>query len=66
MAGQIKAMIDKIVAERSKGNPILASTTTTKLILKGFDPDAYSSTSPDEPAAIARLRQIAVDLNVTL
>jgi hypothetical protein len=66
MAGQIKMMIDQIIEERSKGNALLVSTTQTKLILKGFDPVKYDASSPDDPAVIARLRQVAADLNVTL
>jgi len=66
MAGQVKALLDRIVAERSQGNPILVATTRTKLILKGFDPEKYDASSPDDAAVIARLRQLAAELNVTL
>ena len=66
MAGQIKAMIDRIIEVRSQGTALLASTTQTKLILKGFDPSRYDANSPDDPAVLARLRQVAADLNVTL
>jgi hypothetical protein len=66
MAGQAKMMIDRIIEERSKGNAILASTTHTKLILKGIDPTRYDATSPDDPQLIARLRQLAAEFNVTL
>lgn len=66
MAGQIKEMIDRIVSQRSNGNSILVNTTKTKLILKGIQPDDYTSSSPDDPAVIARLRQIAAELEVTL
>lgn len=66
MAGQVKAMIDQIVEQRSKGNAVLAMTTKTKLILKGFDPDKYDASSPDDPALIARLRGLAAELNISL
>ncbi len=66
MAGQIKAMIDQIIQQRSKGNSVLASTTTTKLILQGIDPAKFTAASPDDPAVIAKLRQLASDLSVTL
>ena len=65
MAGQIKSMMDHIIKERGKGSVILESTTHTKLILKGFDPGKYDASSPDDPAVIARLRQVAAELNVT-
>jgi hypothetical protein len=66
MAGQAKVMIDRIIEERSKGNALLASTTHTKLILKGIDPSRYDATTPDDPQVIARLRQLAAEFNVTL
>jgi hypothetical protein len=66
MPGQVKVMIDRIIEQRSKGNAVLASTTQTKLILKGFDPARYDASTPDDPLVLAQLRQIAADLNVTL
>ena len=66
MADQVKVLIDRIIQERSKGNAVLASTTQTKLILKGFDPAKYDSNSPDDPQVIARLREVAAELSVTL
>ena len=66
MAGQIKAMIDQIIAERSQGNAVLASTTSTKLILKGLDPSKYGADSPDDPQIIEKLRQVAAEFSVTL
>ena len=66
MAGQIKVMIDRIITERSKGSAALAATTRTKLILKGVEPDEYTAASPDDPAVLGRLREIAAELNVSL
>jgi hypothetical protein len=66
MAGQVKAMIDRIIEERSKGSVILASTTHTKIILKGIDPSKYDANSPDDPVVIARLRELAAELSVAL
>jgi hypothetical protein len=66
MAGQIQSMIDKIIAERSRGNATLATTTRTKLMLKGIDPGKWTATSPDDAAMVARVRQVATELNVSL
>jgi hypothetical protein len=66
MAGQIKHMLDAIIAQRSKGNAILVMTTKTKLILKGVDPDRYGSKSLDDPAVVARIKQIAAELGVSV
>ncbi len=59
-------MIDSILDQRAKGNPTLRTTTKTKLILKGVDPDRYTAASPDDDAVIAKLRSIAADLGVRL
>ena len=66
MAGQIRVMIDRIIAERSKGNPVLVTTTKTKLVLKGLDPAQYDANSPDDPMVIARLREVAAEFSITL
>jgi hypothetical protein len=64
MAGVIKRMIDSMVEQRARGNPTVALTTKTKLVLKGLNPDRFSASSPDDPATIAKLRAIATDLGV--
>ncbi len=66
MPGQIKTMIDKIIAQRSKGNVVLVNTTKTKLLLKGIDPDKFGAASPDDAAIIARLQTLANEFSVTL
>ena len=64
MAGVIKRMIDSIVEQRAKGNATIALTVQTKLVLKGLNPDRFNASSPDDPAVIAKLKAIAVDLGV--
>jgi hypothetical protein len=66
MAGQIKRMIDSIVQQRAKGNPVLEDTTRIKLTIKGVDPTGYNSFSPDDPAIIAQLKTIAVELGIRI
>ncbi len=66
MAGQIKRMINTIIGQRSKGNPTIALTTKTKLVLKGINPERFDSLSPDDPVVIARLTQIAAELGIRL
>ena len=66
MAGLIKSMIDSIISQRAKGNATLALTTKTKLVLKGINPERYSSASPDDPAVIAKVQAIAQELGVRL
>jgi hypothetical protein len=66
MAGQIKRMLERIVDERGKGDDVLRMLTRAKLILKGFDPGRYTLTSPEDPATIARVKQVARELGVML
>ena len=66
MPGKIKRMIDEIVAKRSKGNETIMFTTRTKLILKGIDPEDYSETTADDPDTVAKLKEIAETMGVTL
>ena len=64
MAGQIYNMIQKIVAEKSKGNQVIASSVKTKIILKGIAIDKYTPTSPDDPAVIKKLWEIGREFGV--
>jgi hypothetical protein len=66
MSGQIKKMIDTIVDQRSKGQPLLVNTTRAKLFLKGINPDDYTAGSEDDPAVVARVRQFAKEMGVNL
>lgn len=62
MAGKIKQMIDMIVAQRAKDNPMLAGVIKTKLMLKGIDPNKFTPQSDDDPAIIAKLEVVAKEL----
>lgn len=62
MAGKIKTMIDSIIAQRAKGNPMLEGVIRTKLMLKGIDPKKYTLQSEDDPTVIAKLEAVAKDL----
>ncbi|MGI5938809.1 MAG: hypothetical protein ACOX7V_08610 [Methanoculleus thermophilus] len=66
MTGEIKRMIDLIIEKRSNGYEVLKNTTRTKLIIKGFNPDRWTSQSEDDPAKIAELKQIARDMGIEL
>ena len=66
MPGKIKNAIDTIVSERSQGNPTLASTTRTKLMLKGINPAIYSTASPDDPSVLAKLKLVAHELGIQI
>lgn len=57
-------MIDTIIEKRSKGNSTIASTTRTKLIMKGIDIAKYTALSDDDPAIMARLEAIAREMGL--
>ena len=62
MAGKIKQMIDMIIAQRAKDNPMLVGVVKTKLMLKGIDPNKFTLQSDDDPAIIAKLEAVAREL----
>jgi hypothetical protein len=64
MAGRIKRVIEKIIKERSKGDPVLERTTEIKIILKGVNKARYTDSSEDDPAVLAKLKKIAEELGV--
>lgn len=66
MSGKVKDLIDKIIAERSKGSTTIAATTRTKLMLKGIDVDKFTKTSPDDQTVIDKLNAIAKEMNIKL
>jgi hypothetical protein len=64
--GKTRQIIDRIIASRSGGNPIVAKNIKTKLILKGIDPDSYYDDTLDNPKTLDKLRQMAAGMGVTL
>lgn len=64
LEGRIKEIIDRIIQERSHGNPAIAEMTKAKLILKGLNPDKFGTSSPDDPAIIEKLYNIAKQFNI--
>ena len=66
MAGQIKKALNEIIFQRSKGSQTLATTTKTKLMLKGVNPDDFTESSPDDQAVLEKVHLIAVELGITL
>ena len=64
MAGSIKTMIDKIIEQRAKGNVTMINLTKTKLILKGINPEKFTTASEDDIAIIQKIRVIAKEMGV--
>lgn len=66
MKGEIKRIIDLIISTRSRGDPVLASLTRTKLILEGFNPSRYSPDLDDDISRLERLKQLAKNYEVDI
>jgi len=66
MAGEIKRIIDSIISQRAKDNPILIDTTRAKLIFRGVNPDRFTDDSPSDPHVEAKLRAIALEMGISL
>lgn len=66
MAGKVLELINKLIEERAKGNAVVATTTKTKLLLKGIKVQDWTPASPDDPDMIKRVRDAAAEMNITL
>lgn len=66
MSGQIHNTIKKIIDLKSKGNPIIASSVRTKMILKGIVVDKYTPSSPDDPKVMQMLHTIAKEFGIEI
>ena len=62
--GTAKKVIDEIIQQRSKGNPMLASVTRTKLLLKGINPQTFTVETPDDPRTLVKLKNICKEFGV--
>lgn len=62
MAGKIRLMIDTIINQRARNNPMLAGVIKTKLMLKGIDPSKFSPQSDDDPVIIGKLEAVIREL----
>jgi len=62
MAGKIRQMIDSIIIQRAKDNPMLERVIKTKLILKGINPAKFNAQSDDDPVVIGKLEKMMREL----
>jgi hypothetical protein len=62
MAGKIRQMIDSIIDQRAKDNPMLERVIKTKLILKGINPNKYTLQSEDDPLILGKLEKMIAEL----
>jgi transposase len=64
MPGTVRKIIERIKEKRSGGNSVVALTVETRLVLQGFDPQRFEYDTPDDAGRLARLSEIAREMNV--
>ena len=57
--GRIKAILDRILRQRSAEGPGRARALRTKLLLRGIDPETFTERTPDDPAVLRQVQEIA-------
>ena len=64
MAGQIQKMIQATITQKAKGNMVIENSIRTKMYLKGIAVDKYTAISPDDPAVVQKVREVAKEFGV--
>lgn len=64
LAGQVYTMIQTIITQKAKGNAVIANSVKTKMYLKGIAVDKYTAMSPDDPAVVQKVREVAKEFGV--
>ena len=64
MAGQIQRMIQTVITQKAKGNVVIENSIRTKMYLKGIAVDKFTAISPDDPATMQKVREIAKEFGV--
>jgi len=58
-------LIEKLIYNRSHGDAVAAAGVRVRLLLQGIDPDDHTATSEDDPAIMAKIEQMMLDLGAT-
>ena len=66
MPGTVRKIIERIKEQRSAGNSVVALTVETRLVLQGFDPQRFDYDTPDDAGRLARIREIAQEMDVAV
>lgn len=66
VAGQVHDMIRQLIDARANGDAMVATTTRTKLLLKGVRIQDWTPQSPDDEAMLKKVRAIAAEMGITL
>ena len=78
MAGQIQKMIQTVITKKANGNVVIANSIQTKMYLKGIADiyqkncmkgiavNKFKAMSPDDPAVMQKVREIAKEFGVVV
>ena len=66
LAGQVQRMIQTVIKQKAKGNSVIENSIRTKMYLKGIVVDKYTAMSPDDPAVMQKVRDIAKEFGVVV
>jgi len=66
MPGTVRKIIERIKEQRAGGNSVVALTVETRLVLQGFDPQRFDYDTPDDPGRLARIQDVANEMNVDI
>jgi len=66
MPGTVRKIIERIKEQRAGGNSVVALTVETRLVLQGFDPQRFDYNTPDDPGRLARIQEVANEMNVDI
>jgi hypothetical protein len=62
--GRIRQMLDRILQLTAPGGNSRVMALRTKLLLRGIDPEAYTHQTPDDPAVLRKVEEIAHRLGI--
>lgn len=57
--GRTKRILDRILQQRSAEGPARTMALRTKLLLRGIDPENFTERTPDDPAILRQVQEIA-------
>jgi hypothetical protein len=61
MAGRVRKLIDELIELRTRGSDSVTPFLRAHLMMRGINPDAYTESSPDDPAKVAALEAMIAD-----
>jgi len=66
MTGTARKMVDMIIAEKAQGDKAIEKSVRVKLILGGIMVDKLTESTPDDPALINKIKNVATVYGVNI